>query len=67
VPVDITQRYNLNRRDLYQPQQITLAVPAGSDQTDAWPLAVRTGRVNAGRGKSDAGRGRLQKLATIHE
>ena len=35
--VDIAQRDDLDRRDLDQPEEVGLAVPAGADQADALP------------------------------
>ena len=35
--VDVAERDDLDRRDLDQPEQVALAVPAGADQAD--PLA----------------------------
>ena len=40
--VDVAQRDDLDRRDLDQPEQVGLAVPAGADQAD--PLRLRGGR-----------------------
>ena len=35
LPVHIAQRYNLDGRDLDEPTQVALAVPAAADQADA--------------------------------
>ncbi len=42
--VDVAERDDLDRRDLDEPEQVALAVPAGADQPDALGLLTMEGR-----------------------
>ncbi len=42
--VDVAERDDLDRRDLDQPEQVALAVPASADQPDALGLLTMEGR-----------------------
>ena len=67
--VDVAQRDDLDRRDLDQPEQVALAVPAAADQSHA--LGFPAGRTQSSpcRSREREARGRragLEELATIH-
>ena len=49
--VDVAQRDDLDRRDLDQPEQVALAVPAAADQADA--LGFPAGRAERPSGRPD--------------
>ncbi len=62
--IHVAQRHDLHRRDLDQPQQIALAVPAAADQPDArrFLRIIRT----QSRGGDPRGSGR-EKRTAIHD
>ena len=66
--VDVAERDDLDRRDLDQPEQVGLAVPAAADQPDALGFPARkAGSVFASdRECHPRGRGGLNKFATFH-
>ncbi len=67
LPVDVAEEYDLHRRDLYEPEQVALAVPAATDQSDS--LRVRAGEFagrGAGMGQGQPGGAGTEQLATIH-
>ena len=64
--VDVAERDDLDRRDLDQPEQVGLAVPAGADQAD--PLS-HLGKLCNGRrqpGQRKRGGALLDEVTTIH-
>ena len=68
VFVRIADRDDLDRRDLNEPPQIALAVPAGADQPHALGFfSGEGGRHITGRGHGENGGGSLsEELATVH-
>ena len=69
VAVDIAQRDHFDRRDLHEPQQIALAIPARADQADALRLATRQ-LLRVARQPGDGKRRRsgalLDEISAIH-
>ena len=64
--VDVAERDDFDRRDLDQPEQVALAVPAGADQPD--PLARVRELLGVG-GRSGQGEGRggvLDEVSAMH-
>ncbi len=67
--VDVAQRNDLDRRDLDQPEQVGLAVPAAADQPDAlgFPAGEARGPLAPKRQSHSRGsRAGLEEFATIH-
>ena len=58
--IDIAERHDLDRRDLYHPEQIRLAVPAAADQAEAARFigveisGMADGSRGSGQGRSPA-------------
>jgi hypothetical protein len=46
VAIDVTKRHDIDRCDLNQAKQITLAVPAATNQADARIVGTRLGSKN---------------------
>ncbi len=67
--VDVAQRDDLDRRDLDQPEQVRLAVPAAADQSHALGFPAGRAEGSPRRSCEREARGRragLKELATIH-
>jgi hypothetical protein len=64
--VHVAQRHHVDRRDLHQPEQVGLAVPAGANQPDPLAGARQLLRVRGKAGRGNRAGAVLQKLATMH-
>ena len=64
--VDITQRDDVDGRDLDEPQEIRLAVPSGADEADSFAGVGKLLRKWERRESQCGGAGR-EKVATMHE
>ena len=68
VLIDIAERHDVDRRNLNQPKEVTLAVPTAADQADALLLLRGDGAGRAsGQGRvRQSGSARLEERATMH-
>ena len=66
--IDVTERHNLDRRDLNQTDQVALAVPAAADQPDSLGLFFDAERETRRSGEREGrcGRTGLEEIASIH-
>src|SRR5206468_743063 len=64
---DVTERHHFNRCDLYQPEQVTLAVPAAADQANPPFLIGKFGGVVGNSREGERGGGaRLEEFSAVH-
>ena len=64
--VDVAERHDFDRRDLHEPQQVGLAVPAGADEADPLLRAAELLGVSGEPGDRERGGTFLEEVATIH-
>ena len=64
--VDVAQRDDLDRRDLDQPEEVGLAVPAGADEADPLLGVGQSLRVAGDRAQGQRRAGGLQEAASVH-
>jgi len=64
--IHVTQRHNLHRRNLNQSQQITFVISAAANQSDAFLLVRKFGRITAKRRQRKPGSTYFKKSPTIN-